>query len=157
MIELCGATSFAAFFATPWPFYSFATVAMDGYLQRTDVWTVLSCVVFIIDLIVFAFYSAALAYGWESHYFTAWIVLLSICMESDMKIHSIFQIYVRSKCRFHCRKCHLHKPIRQDLEKFGLPGVSIAKPLCSKTDQNLAENLKTYFELDYPTVSTIRS
>lgn len=39
------------------------------------------------------------------------------------------------------------------MEKYSLPGVSIAKPVCSATDPNLVENLTSYFELDYPQVT----
>lgn len=49
-------------------------------------------------------------------------------------------------------KVHLHRKVAVDGEKSCLPGVSIAKPLCTASDPNLADNLRSYFHLDYPKV-----
>ncbi|XP_067938630.1 ceramide glucosyltransferase-like [Watersipora subatra] len=47
-------------------------------------------------------------------------------------------------------KVHLHGTVTVDGEKSCLPGVSITKPLGSSDDPNLAENLSSFFQLDYP-------
>lgn len=70
---------------------------------------------------------------------------------------SSLNIFIATACKlshliylFH-RKIHLHRKVHIDSENC-LPGVSIAKPLCSAVDPNLTENLSSYFELDYPVV-----
>jgi ceramide glucosyltransferase len=73
-----------------------------------------------------------------------WVTIYMLRVCGDFLINYVL-FFEKRKYKFH-KKPHLTQ------ERSKLPGVSIIKPLMG-IDTNLADNLETFFNMDYPLVS----